>query len=81
MYIRLSPYNIDVAASTVSLYMYSFAVQMLLKKPAGLSGIKCLIFSGKWLITNANVKLAVNAHLRVNEVVTATKRCNGYIYM
>ena len=24
MYIRLSPYNIDVAASTVSLYMYSF---------------------------------------------------------
>ena len=23
MYIRLSPYNIDVAASTVSLYMYS----------------------------------------------------------
>jgi len=29
MYIRLSPYNIDVAASTVA-----FTVQMLLKKPA-----------------------------------------------
>ena len=34
VYIRLSPYNTDVAASTVSLYSTAFAVQMLLKKPA-----------------------------------------------
>ena len=42
MCIRLSPYNTDVAASTVSLYSTAFAVQMLLKKP-GVGGHTCIL--------------------------------------